>query len=155
MEFKPTPQEDLATRATLRNHQSVEGVLAGARFPGPSADLAGLPDGMGSLSVITNEDGGVIDDCIVTNAGDHLYMVINAGHEDKDLPHMQKYLDEFKAAGGDAAFETLADNGILALQGPKAAEVLQRYTSDDLSKMAFMSAKPMTVNGQDIFVARS
>ena len=33
-------------------------------------------------------DGGIIDDCIVTNAGDHLYMVINAGHEDKDLPHM-------------------------------------------------------------------
>lgn len=119
------------------------------------ADLAGLPDGMGSLSVITNADGGVIDDCIITNAGDHLYMVINAGHEDKDLPHMQKHLDAFKAAGGDAAFETLADNGILALQGPKAAEVLQRYTSDDLSKMAFMSAKPMTVNGQDIFVARS
>ena len=76
--------------------------------------------------LITNADGGVIDDCIITNAGDHLYMVINAGHEDKDLPHMQKHLDAFKAAGGDAAFETLADNGILALQGPKAAEVLQR-----------------------------
>ena len=69
------------------------------------ADLAGLPDGMGSLSVITNEDGGVIDDCIVTNAGDHLYMVINAGHEDKDLPHMQKHLEKFVSDGGDAATE--------------------------------------------------
>lgn len=36
------------------------------------ADLKALPDGMGSLTMITNEQGGVIDDCIVTNAGDHL-----------------------------------------------------------------------------------
>ncbi|KAL3915292.1 MAG: hypothetical protein SGPRY_007286, partial [Prymnesium sp.] len=80
------------------------------------ADLKALPDGMGSLTMITNEQGGVIDDCIVTNAGDHLYMVINAGHEEKDLPHIKKYMTEFVAAGGDVAMETLPDNGILALQ---------------------------------------
>ena len=57
-----------------------------------TADLQSLPAGMGSLSVITNSDGGIIDDCIVTNAVDHLYMVINAGHEDKDLPHMAQHL---------------------------------------------------------------
>jgi aminomethyltransferase len=52
--------------------------------------------------------------------------------------------------------ETLADNGILALQGPKAAETLQRLVSEDLSKMCFMSAKPMEVAGiGDCFVARS
>ena len=87
------------------------------------ADLQGLPDGMGSLSVITNTDGGVIDDCIITNAGDHLYMVINAGHEEIDLPHIKKHMDAFVAKGGDVSFETLATNGILALQGPKAAAV--------------------------------
>ena len=37
---------------------------------------------MGTLSLLPNKDGGVIDDCIVTNAGEHLYMVINAGHEE-------------------------------------------------------------------------
>ena len=118
------------------------------------ADIKALPDGMGSPTMITNEDGGVIDDRIITNAGDHLYMVINAGHEDKDLPHMQKYMDEFVAAGGDVSMETLPDNGILALQG-KAAAVLQRLVGDDLKQMAFMSAKPLTVAGFDIFVARS
>merc|ERR1719454_2478103 len=85
------------------------------------ADLKALPEGMGSLTMITNEAGGVIDDCIVTNAGDHLYMVINAGHEEIDLPHIKKHMDAFVAAGGDVSLETLPTNGILALQGPKAA----------------------------------
>jgi len=120
-----------------------------------TSDLKGLPDGMGSLSVITNEDGGVIDDCIVTNAGDHLYMVINAGHEDKDLPHMEAHLKSFVAKGGDASIETLPTQGILALQGPKAAAVLQSMTTTDLSKMAFMSAAPMSIDGMECFVARS
>ena len=52
-------------------------------------DIQDLPEGMGQLSLITNEQGGIIDDCICTNAGDHLYVVINAGHETIDLPHIQ------------------------------------------------------------------
>lgn len=63
------------------------------------ADLAALPPGMGTLSVLTNAGGGIIDDMIVTNAGEHLYMVINAGHEDKDLPHMEEHLKKFVAGG--------------------------------------------------------
>ena len=121
-----------------------------------TADIKALPDGMGSLTVITNESGGVIDDCIVTNAGDHLYMVINAGHEEIDLPHIKKHMDAFVKAGGDVSLETLTDNGILALQGPKAAEVLQGLVSEDLSQMSFMYAKPMEVAGVgECFVARS
>ena len=58
-----------------------------------------LPAGMGSLSLLPNSDGGVIDDCIVTNAGDHLYMVINAGHEEKDLPHLASHLEAFVKSG--------------------------------------------------------
>jgi len=120
------------------------------------ADIKALPEGMGSLTVLTNEEGGVIDDCIITNAGDHLYMVINAGHEEIDLPHIKKHMDEFVSAGGDVSFETLADNGIVALQGPKAEGVLQKLVSEDLSTMGFMYAKEMSVGGIDnCFVARS
>jgi len=121
-----------------------------------TADIAGLPEGMGGLTVITNEAGGVIDDCIITNAKDHLYMVINAGHEEIDLPHIKKHMEEFVKAGGDVSFETLPDNGILALQGPKAASVLQKLVSEDLNQMGFMYAKSMSVAGiPDCFVARS
>jgi len=119
------------------------------------ADLKALPEGMGTLTVITNEAGGVIDDCIVTNAGDHLYMVINAGHEEKDLPHIAKHMKEFVSSGGDVSMETLADNGILALQGPKAVDVLQRFVPFDLKQMPFMSAKSLPVRGIECFVSRS
>lgn len=120
-----------------------------------TADLQGLPPFMGSLSVITNESGGIIDDCIITNAGDRLYMVINAGHETTDLPHMQKYLEEFVRSGKDASIETLPDNGIVALQGPKAVEVLQRFTPYNLSELKFMGAATMEVCGVECFVTRS
>lgn len=121
-----------------------------------TSDIAGLADHTGGLTVITNEEGGVIDDAIVTNAGDHLYMVINAGHEEIDLPHFRKHMAEFVKAGGDVSMETLPDNGILALQGPKAAEVLQRVVSPDLTQMGFMAAATMEVAGHSgCFVTRS
>jgi len=120
------------------------------------ADLKSLPAGMGGLTVLPNEDGGIIDDCIVTNAGDHLYMVINAGHEELDLPHIKKYMDEFVRAGGDVSLEVLADNGILALQGPKAVSVLQKLVSDDLKGLTFGMARTMSVAGiPECYVARS
>lgn len=50
-----------------------------------------------------------MDDCIVTNAGDYIYLVINAGHEEKDLPHMEAILADFKAKGGDASIEVKGD----------------------------------------------
>ena len=48
------------------------------------ADVQALPEMKGCLTSIPNENGGLIDDCIVTKADNHLYLVINAGHEDKD-----------------------------------------------------------------------
>ena len=96
----------------------------------PPAWWQNLPAGMGTLSLLPNKDGGIIDDCIVTNAGDHLYMVINAGHEDKDLPHLAAHLADFVQSGKDASMETLPNNGLVAVQGPKAAEVLQRLVPD-------------------------
>jgi len=105
---------------------------------------------------LPNEDGGIIDDCIVTNAGDHLYMVINAGHEELDLPHIRKYMAEYVKAGGDVSLDVLADNGILALQGPKSVDVLQKLVTDDLKTITFGQARTMIVAGvSDCYVARS
>lgn len=121
-----------------------------------TADLQSLPEGMGGLTVLTNQGGGIIDDCIVTNAGDHLYMVINAGHEDKDIPHMKEHLADFVGKGGDVSLEMLPENSILALQGPKAASVLQSLApKEELNKMAFMAARLMEVAGLECMVSRS
>mmetsp|Transcript_15977 Transcript_15977/g.41316 ORF Transcript_15977/g.41316 Transcript_15977/m.41316 type:complete len:377 (+) Transcript_15977:48-1178(+) len=139
--------------------------MLGVRFTGKDrvefmekmvpSDLANLPPSMGALSIITNENGGIIDDCIVTNRGDDLYTVINAGHEDKDLPHFEKHLKAFTASGKDVKMEPLTGNGLLALQGPKAASVMATLCDHKFESMKFMSGVHMKVAGVDCFVTRS
>ncbi len=54
------------------------------------ADLENLPIGSGSLSVLTNTNGGIIDDCIVTRTGSQdFYIVSNAGRADTDHGHLK------------------------------------------------------------------
>ena len=119
------------------------------------ADVQALPAGHGCLTSLPNESGGLIDDCIVTNApgGDYLYLVINAGHEEKDLPHLHAH-----TKGLDVEIEPVYGQGMLALQGPKAAEVLGRLIDDpsfDLEGFSFMTAKEISVKGVPCFVTRS
>lgn len=107
------------------------------------ADVVGLEPNKGTLSVIPTAEGGVIDDTMVTKVrtdadGEYIYQVINAGCADKDLKHFDEQLGKF---GGDVKMEVQWDNrGLYALQGPKAAAVLQRLVPAgglDLSKVAF------------------
>ncbi|XP_072928619.1 aminomethyltransferase, mitochondrial [Hemitrygon akajei] len=110
-------------------------------------DIAELKDNQGTLSLFTNDRGGIMDDVIVTRtSGGYLYIVSNAGCADKDSAHMKEQLAQFKAAGNDADLEFL-EAGLIALQGPSAARVLQEGVSDDLSKLSFMSSAVTTVLG--------
>lgn len=118
------------------------------------AGIKELKEGDGQLTSIPNANGGLIDDCIVTNAGDHLFLVINAGHEDKDIPHMQAVLDDFE---GSAAIEPQTGNGILALQGPKAIDVMTELADEavDWENFRFMTGRDLKISGIDCFVTRS
>lgn len=55
------------------------------------ADIAGMAENTGGLSLFTNENGGIRDDCIINNAGDCLYIVSNAGCADKIAPLMEVF----------------------------------------------------------------
>ncbi|XP_076131901.1 aminomethyltransferase, mitochondrial [Alosa pseudoharengus] len=104
------------------------------------ADVAELKDNQGSLSLFTNEKGGIMDDLIVTKTDQgYLYVVSNAGCADKDSAHMKARLQEFKAAGHDVDLEFLEES-LIALQGPSMARVLQPGVTDDLSKLTFMTS---------------
>ncbi|CAK9032608.1 Aminomethyltransferase, partial [Durusdinium trenchii] len=123
-----------------------------------TADVYGLPAMTGSLSVITNERGGVIDDTLVTKCsskehGEHVYQVVNAGCAPKDLKHFEEQLGKF---GGDVKMEVMWDNrGLFAIQGPKAAEVLQRLSpSTDLKSVPFGQCFWMTLEGAECLVSR-
>ena len=77
----------------------------------------------------------------------------HSGHEEKDLPHIQKIIDSFD---GEVTMATNDGYGILALQGPKAMSVFSRHVEADLTEFDFMSARTMTVAGvEDCFVTRS
>ncbi|CAJ1452772.1 unnamed protein product, partial [Effrenium voratum] len=122
-----------------------------------TADVYGLPPMTGSLSVITNERGGVIDDTLVTKCnskehGEHVYQVVNAGCAPKDLKHFEEELGKF---GGDVKMEVMWDNrGLFALQGPKAMEVLERISSTNLKSVPFGQCLWMTLEGAECLVAR-
>ncbi|KAL2103871.1 hypothetical protein ACEWY4_000739 [Coilia grayii] len=104
------------------------------------ADVAELKDNQGSLSLFTNEKGGIMDDLIVTKTDQgYLYVVSNAGCADKDSAHMKARLQEVKAAGHDVDLEFLEES-LVALQGPSMARVLQPGLSDDLGKLTFMTS---------------
>uniref|UniRef100_A0A8C9GM28 Aminomethyltransferase n=1 Tax=Piliocolobus tephrosceles TaxID=591936 RepID=A0A8C9GM28_9PRIM len=110
-------------------------------------DIAELRPNQGTLSLFTNEAGGILDDLIVTNTSEgHLYVVSNAGCWEKDLALMQDKVRELQNQGRDVGLEVL-DNALLALQGPTAAQVLQASVADDLKKLPFMTSAVMEVFG--------
>jgi len=110
------------------------------------ADIAGMAENTGGLSLFTNENGGIRDDCIINNAGDCLYIVSNAGCADKIAPLMEAHVAERKNEL-DVALEFLEDRSLVAMQGPKAAEVLQKGVDVDLSGLKFMNGQIMNVFG--------
>ncbi|ORZ15469.1 hypothetical protein BCR41DRAFT_353813 [Lobosporangium transversale] len=119
------------------------------------ADIENLPVGSSTLSVFTNEDGGIIDDTIICKHEDSLYVVSNAGCADKDLAHIRAHLKEFQNKGGDADLKIIDDHALIALQGPKAAAVLESLVEKDLRDFPFMDGRFMTIKGIDCHVARS
>ncbi|XP_014808973.1 PREDICTED: aminomethyltransferase, mitochondrial [Calidris pugnax] len=110
-------------------------------------DIGELKPGQGTLTLLTNERGGIVDDLIVTNTSeDHLYLVSNASCVNKDLTVMRDRAAELQAAGSDVHLE-VSDNALLALQGPSMARVLQAGLTDDLAKLSFMNSVATTVFG--------
>ena len=98
------------------------------------ADVGSLKPGQAVYSLLMNEKGGVVDDTIITGFSDHISLVVNAGCKDKDLAFMRNHLPN------DVKIQYLEDYGLLALQGPAAAKVLQHLVQEDLSKVKFMHA---------------
>lgn len=117
-----------------------------------TADLINLPHNSSVLTVFTNNQGGVLDDLIVTKiADDHLFIVSNAAMKKQDQAHLTTALDYYKGSNPSSDikisfFEPL-QRGLIALQGPKAAQVLQKFTDIDLSKLYFMTSSEAVVCG--------
>ena len=111
-------------------------------------NITGLGAGRLRYTQFTNEAGGILDDLMVTNRDDHLFLVVNAGCKHDDLAHL-------KAGMGDGfSIEMHGDRALIALQGPAAATVLARL-APQCAELGFMAAADMTVAGIDCIVSRS
>ncbi len=100
---------------------------------------------------LTNEKGGVVDDLLVYKVNDEFYLlVVNAANKDKDFAWIQKK-NTFDATVIDKS-DSYAE---IALQGPQAEEILQRYTETDLAAIRFFTFAEFDIAGKSFLVSRT
>jgi aminomethyltransferase len=114
------------------------------------ADIQGIPEGMQRYGLLLSDEGGIKDDFMTTRlAGEAaLYLVVNAAMKDADFAYIAEKLK------GQAQLAPAPDRALLALQGPLAADVLERH-SPGISELTFMQAKRVTVAGAPAIVSRT
>ncbi len=111
-------------------------------------DIIDLPQGNQRYAFFTNDQGGIMDDLMVANLGDHLFVVVNAACKEQDINHLKSHLPT------DVELEVIEDRALLALQGPKAADVLKRFNAE-VADMVFMDVKKLEILGVECIVSRS
>lgn len=133
----------------LQHHFRGPGAADFLQWLTPSS-LKKLPAHHGTLSVLLNFGGGILDDTVITKiSGDDFYVVTNAGRRVEDLEWISERLQDWGKEGKKASVQhtVLEDQGLVALQGPKAAEVLAKHTDTYLSKLTFGKSVYATVAG--------
>ncbi|XP_065172876.1 aminomethyltransferase, mitochondrial-like [Atheta coriaria] len=109
-----------------------------------TASVKNLPIGSATLTIFTDENGGILDDLIITKvAEDHLFVVSNAGRKEHDMGHMKQGQLAFEKKTREKInirFYDPAERALLALQGPKAAAALQKLTDVNLKSLYFMES---------------
>ncbi len=110
-------------------------------------DLLGLAEGRQRYGFFTNDQGGILDDLMLSNQGDHLFVVVNAACKAQDLAHMRAGL-----AGCEV--EEITDRALLALQGPMAEAVLARHVPQ-VAEMRFMDTAKLPSDFGELWISRS
>jgi len=108
-------------------------------------DVLDLPEGRQRYAFFTNDEGGILDDLMIANRGDHLFLVVNAACKAEDIAHLQAHV---------AGVEPVLDRALVALQGPAAATALARLVpgAEDLR---FMDVATLAWNDADLWISRS
>ncbi|XP_075232871.1 aminomethyltransferase, mitochondrial isoform X2 [Lycorma delicatula] len=109
-----------------------------------TTDINGLAENGSALSLfIDNDTGGILDDFVVTKTSEgYLYLVSNASRRDHDSKLLLKNQEIFRKNGKDVVITFLEPEyqSLVAMQGPKTAEILQPLTNIDLNKLHFMTS---------------
>jgi aminomethyltransferase len=110
-------------------------------------DILGLAEGRQRYGFFTDDNGGILDDLMITHLDDHLFVVVNAACKDEDVAHMRKHI-------GDRCDITVLDRALVALQGPRAVDVLAELWAD-VAAMKFMDVRHCRLHDVSCLVSRS
>ncbi len=120
--------------------KALESVLPG--------DITGLGDGRMRYSLLLGEGGGILDDLMVTRRGDEVYVVVNGATKNDDIAYLLDALPD------DVTMNLMGDQALLAVQGPKAVDALERIVPR-VSALTFMTAAAFDWNGAALWISRS
>ena len=119
------------------------------------SDLNRLQPGQALYTVLLNDEGGIIDDIIFYYQGKEAdkheaIVIVNAGTTDKDREWILSHLDS------SVEMEDVSkQRALIALQGPKAAKILQQLVSQDITTMTAFTHQTVTINDSPAFIART
>lgn len=125
----------------------MEALIAGLEALMPVA-VAGLPEGRQRYGLFTNPAGGIMDDLMFANRGDHLFVVVNAACKARDIAHMTTALADV------AEVQPLTDRALLALQGPAAEEAISGMIHAVMA-MRFMDVITVHSVFGELYISRS
>jgi len=111
-------------------------------------DLQALGDMKLKYSLLLDAEGGIIDDLMVTRRGDDFYIVVNGATKHGDIEEFERRLP------GGVVVDHMKEQALLALQGPRAAEVLEQFIPG-VTDLSFMQGGPFDLNGIPLWISRS
>ncbi|RXV66154.1 glycine cleavage system protein T [Roseovarius sp. A46] len=129
------------------------------RAPGGHAEVARAMEGLVPVDLLdlgtmrqrygffTNDDGGILDDLMLANRGDHMFAVVNAACKADDIAHMRAHLSGVE-------IEEITDRALLALQGPAAEGVLAAMLPG-VAQMRFMDVAVLPSDHGELWISRS
>lgn len=129
---------------------SGEGVEAALEAVLP-IDLSTLKHGNPRYSLLLDENGGVLDDLMVTRWSEGFYLVVNGATKWDDIAHLREHLPD------EVTISHMDESALLALQGPKAFAALDRLVSGEtpLGSLTFMKGAAFKLGGVDAWISRS
>ena len=128
-------------------HLSGEGVEAALEAVLP-IDLSTLKPNAPRYSMLLDEEGGILDDLMVTRWDDGFYLVVNGATKWDDIAHLRENLPD------EVTLSHMDESALLALQGPKAAQALERL-APGVSALTFMKGGQFKLDGVDAWISRS
>ena len=111
-------------------------------------DILALKPARQRYGIFTNDAGGILDDLMITNAGDGVFLVVNAACKSEDIAHLTANLPDH------VTVTEITDRALLALQGPKAVAALAQIVPQ-VTEMRFMDSVRIPVGGSEWWISRS